>query len=309
MRQGFESLRYFAAFSLCFFAFVFSGAYADVQGSIPRFDTLRFEGEKFTITGHSAASRHIELVKGAHIVGEGETDAQGNFTIDLVRKLTTGEYRFVLRATGQDGRSVTSMQTLIVTISENAAGDILALVEEPGKGNRLLAGQIRADSGAVAPEYKNFAVERIDFAKGQLAVCGESPADMRVFVSLAGRSIGSERSRKEGGFCVIREVALEKGDYILQIALFDDTGAEKTAVSLPFTLAMADRTHQFYRGGQAVDSVVVKRGETLSRLARRVYGNAAMAGQLFEANRNILQTPDKISPGMELVVPRQEKQK
>jgi len=304
VRQGFESLRYFAALGLCFFVFVFSGAYADVQESIPQFDTLRFEGERFTITGRSVAARHIELVKGAHIVGEGKTDAQGSFSIDLGQKLKTGEYRFVLRATGQDGRSVTSMQTLVVTIPENAAGDVLALVEEPGKGSRLLAGPIRGDSDAVAQEYKNFAVEHIDFTRGRLEVCGKSPADMRIFVSLAGRSIGSGRSRKEGGFCVIRDVVLEKGDYILQIALFDDTGAEKAAVSLPFTLATVNRTHQLYRGGQAVDSVVVKRGETLSRLARRVYGNAAMAEQLFEANRNILQTPDKINPGMELVVPR-----
>ena len=47
----------------------------------------------------------------------------------------------------------------------------------------------------------------------------------------------------------------------------------------------------------------VKRGDTLSKIAKEHYGNANDYPKIFEANRPMLQDPDKIYPGQVLRIP------
>ena len=54
----------------------------------------------------------------------------------------------------------------------------------------------------------------------------------------------------------------------------------------------------------AAMSVRVGPGETLPTLARRLYGDAGMAGQIFAVNRDRLRSPDLVVPGMELRLPQ-----
>ena len=47
----------------------------------------------------------------------------------------------------------------------------------------------------------------------------------------------------------------------------------------------------------------VKSGDTLSKIAKQYYGNASKYPTIFEANRPMLQNPDKIYPGQVLRIP------
>lgn len=47
----------------------------------------------------------------------------------------------------------------------------------------------------------------------------------------------------------------------------------------------------------------VKKGDTLSKIAREFYGDAMLYTKIFEANRDILSDPDKIRPGQRLRIP------
>ncbi len=48
---------------------------------------------------------------------------------------------------------------------------------------------------------------------------------------------------------------------------------------------------------------VVKKGDTLSKIAREYYGDANLYPQIFEANRDILKDPNKIQVGQKLRIP------
>ena len=48
---------------------------------------------------------------------------------------------------------------------------------------------------------------------------------------------------------------------------------------------------------------VVVAGDSLSKIAKREYGNAKEWNRIFEANRDILKDPDKIYPGQKLKIP------
>ena len=47
----------------------------------------------------------------------------------------------------------------------------------------------------------------------------------------------------------------------------------------------------------------VKKGDTLSAVSKEVYGNANLYNKIFEANKPMLSSPDKIYPGQVLRIP------
>ena len=47
----------------------------------------------------------------------------------------------------------------------------------------------------------------------------------------------------------------------------------------------------------------VQSGDTLSKVAQRVYGDSAKYRKIFDANRDVLKDPDKINVGQELKLP------
>jgi nucleoid-associated protein YgaU len=56
-------------------------------------------------------------------------------------------------------------------------------------------------------------------------------------------------------------------------------------------------------GGWSSQTYTVKSGDTLSGIAKEVYGNAGKYQQIFEANRPMLKDPDHIYPGQVLRIP------
>ncbi len=48
---------------------------------------------------------------------------------------------------------------------------------------------------------------------------------------------------------------------------------------------------------------VVVSGDSLSKIAKREYGNANEWQRIFDANQDLLKDPDKIFPGQKLKIP------
>jgi nucleoid-associated protein YgaU len=48
---------------------------------------------------------------------------------------------------------------------------------------------------------------------------------------------------------------------------------------------------------------VVVSGDSLSKIAKREYGNASEWTRIYEANRDLIKDPDKIFPGQKLNIP------
>jgi nucleoid-associated protein YgaU len=52
------------------------------------------------------------------------------------------------------------------------------------------------------------------------------------------------------------------------------------------------------------DSYTIKKGDTLSAIAQDYYGQASAWKLVFEANRDVLDDPDRIHPGQVIKLPR-----
>ena len=57
------------------------------------------------------------------------------------------------------------------------------------------------------------------------------------------------------------------------------------------------------RSSRASGSYLVERGETLPRIARRFYGDTRRWSAIFHANRDQLDSPELIRPGLVLKIP------
>jgi nucleoid-associated protein YgaU len=52
-----------------------------------------------------------------------------------------------------------------------------------------------------------------------------------------------------------------------------------------------------------VEYYVIERGDTLSAIAKKYYGNAMDYPKIFEANREVIKNPDLIFPGQKIRIP------
>ena len=55
--------------------------------------------------------------------------------------------------------------------------------------------------------------------------------------------------------------------------------------------------------GGAPSTYTVQSGDTLWKIAESVYGDGSEYQKIFDANRDVLESPDRILPGQELTIP------
>ena len=109
------------------------------QGVVPSFDVVRVEGDgSVVIAGNAAPKAKVEALNGDTVLGSAEAGADGAFAIVLDTPLKPGDYQITLRSTTPDNVTATSQQTAVVSIPQKPDGQVLAMVEEPGKPAELL---------------------------------------------------------------------------------------------------------------------------------------------------------------------------
>lgn len=114
----------------------------------PTFDILRVEPDGSTlIAGRAIPGSDVEIMSGDEIVATTTANAAGEFVALLDDALAIGDYAMVIRSTPPEGEAVMSEQTAIVSIPEDRAQGVLAMVEMPGEASRLISTpQIVADA-------------------------------------------------------------------------------------------------------------------------------------------------------------------
>ncbi len=135
---------------------------AAAKVTAPTFDVVRVEGNgSMVVAGNAAPNARVEVVHGATVLGTTTAGPDGAFAIVMEDPLKPGDYQLVLRATTPDNVAATSEQTAVVSIPEKQGGQVLAMVEEPGKASELLTvpepekkaeAEVSANGQAEAPQ-------------------------------------------------------------------------------------------------------------------------------------------------------------
>lgn len=119
----------------------------------PRFDVVRVEPNgDVVIAGNAAGSATVEIISGKRVLGTGKAGEEGDFVATLDTALTPGDYMLVLRATAPDGTVAMSAETAIVSVPEDKSGQVLAIVDEPGKPSKLITVPVASEEDATGTE-------------------------------------------------------------------------------------------------------------------------------------------------------------
>ena len=87
----------------------------------------------------------------------------------------------------------------------------------------------------------------------------------------------------------------------------DTTGTGSTAGRVPpkadFSDVTSGQSSEAPMEPATTQSYTVKSGDSLSKIAKQVYGDASQWRRIFEANRDQIKDPDLIHPGQEFTIP------
>jgi len=150
---------------------------------VPTFDVVRVQGDgSIVIAGNAASKASVEAVIGSRVIGSAVAGAEGDFAIAVEERLKPGDYQIVLRSSAPDNVVATSRETAVVSIPEKPDGQVLALVEEPGKPSELIAvPETPQPKGAASPAQPPAPAQPnqpsgAPAAPGQAASTGDKPA-------------------------------------------------------------------------------------------------------------------------------------
>ena len=117
----------------------FAPARAQQEPIVPAFDIVRVEPDgSDLVAGKAEPNALVEMLIGEHAIGAGKADASGDFAIVLDQPLKPGDYQLTLRATTPDASAVASAETAVVSIPQTPGGQVLAMVEAPGKASEVI---------------------------------------------------------------------------------------------------------------------------------------------------------------------------
>ena len=195
-----------------------------------------------------------------------------------------------------DGKTVRSDQTVIIYVPQRASDRPLVVRTTPGGPSVVLQDPSQEVAG-LGP----LSLDVIDYDDSGAVIFSGRAEPNRVVQILINRQFLAQTTADAKGRWTISPVqTIAPGVYVLNVVQLDENGEPKYAIELPFERARPDAID--LREGR----VVVQPGNSLWRIARRVYGRGAQYTIIYEANADQIRDPDLIYPGQIFEVPPAE---
>ena len=223
---------------------------------------------------------------------------RGEWVIILNDPLPSGAVELSLLMTAQDGRELRSEQVVVVSIPEQRGPTPLVVVGRPGEASRVWQCP-SCSTGEMGP----LVLETVDYDEtGAVIFSGRAEAGTTVRIYANGAQVGETNVGRDGRWTLQAGALLAPGVYDLQIDQVDEDGQVSAVIVLPFERVAAEDLNM------GPNSVVVQPGNSLWRLARRLYGEGVQYTVIYEANRDQIRDPDLIYPGQVLEAPTEDGQ-
>jgi len=268
----------------------------------PTFDVVRVNPQgDAVIAGRAMPNAAIVVRDGAIEVGAATADARGEWVVIPKQPLPSGSRELTLSARLRDGTAIQSDQNIVVMVPARTApqdtggktGALAVLVPRVGKAGSTVI-QTPNQSGAPAP----VSIDAVDYdTAGNVTISGKAATKVPLSIYIDNRHAASGASDSKGRWRVVPGDALAPGTHTLRVDHLGSDGKVIGRAETQFTRA---------KSANAVpdDAVVmVEPGNSLWRIARRVYGSGVQYSVIFDANRGQIRDPDLIYPGQVFFVP------
>ncbi|CDN47198.1 LysM peptidoglycan-binding domain-containing protein [Neorhizobium galegae] len=297
-----------------------------------RVTAVEIEGNKIFVAGSAKAGTSLRGQADGRPIGTAQAGQDGSFVIEGTIDLAVGDHRIGVEALGAGGQVLVRVEVPF----NRPAGDQVAAVAAPQAPNN---GMSAADSGAfdklrnetvrafnlLRALYDNGRVpsaEQMVAARSATSIALKSLSEYRLQAdAVASARVLAETTAQNAAAAVAALDALPKdvagvgaglkriGDMIARavgpIIARELHGVEvATAAPMTATDAGGARTIQQEALTQSErSSVIIRRGDTLWQISRRVYGQGVRYTTIYLANEAQIRNPDVIQPGQIFGVP------
>lgn len=277
----------------------------------PSFDVVRVNPDgRAVIAGRAAPGAKVTVMDGGKPIGTVDADARGEWVLLPDEKLSAGTRELTIRAEARDGKVSSSEQSVVLVVPDAAAqpggpatagatseggrpGALAVVVPQEG-GSTVL--QTPSDSAGLA-RSNDLVLGSVDYdADGNITINGRAPADTQVQVYVNDKLLGRSTAGADGIWRLSPKDPVAVGQYQLRIDQIQPDGKVVARLEVPF---VRTETGEVY-----ASRVTVVRGNSLWRIAERIYGRGLRYTVIYEANRAQIRDPDLIYPGQVFYLPR-----
>ena len=309
----------------------------------PSFDIVRIAKDRTAVVaGRAPAGSIVKLSVDGKVVAEAPASQRGEWVAVIDRPLPSGKAELDLHATLSDGRTIASDAVVVVivpgdkppapTSAPPAAKVAAKLAAKPTKAATTEATTAPATAPAIVkdkpkqalavllpksgdaparllqkPEPKGAAsanklsVDTVEYdKKGNVVVAGSAPEGAQVRTYVDNKPVGVAQADKDKGWQLKPKDEVAPGIHTLRVDQIDKAGRVVSRIELPFVrVARAEilaTTTARYR-------VIVQPGNSLWRIARRVYGSGIRYTVIYQANDGQIRDPHMIFPGQVFNLP------
>ena len=295
----------------------------------PTFDIVRIAKDRTAvIAGRAPAGATVRLSLGGQIGAEAPTSKRGEWVAVIDKPLPSGPGELDLLAIMPDGRSIASESVVALMVPEEtppaetsrtASAKAAPAKTAPAKPAAVkkqtqtaLAVLLPKSGDAPAkllqkPEPKDgpasgkLSVDTVDYDdKGNVVVTGSAPKGAKVRTYVDNKPVGIAQADQAKSWQLKPKAEVTPGAHTLRVDQLDDSGKVVSRIELPFVRVAAA---EVLANTKARYRVVVQPGNSLWRIARRVYGSGSRFTVIYQANNNQIRDPDMIFPGQVFNLP------
>ncbi|WP_025659845.1 LysM peptidoglycan-binding domain-containing protein [Rhizobium sp. IBUN] len=294
---------------------------------------VEIEGDKIFVAGMAKASANVVAYADDQLIGKAKAGPDGHFVVDGVMPLSVGDHKIrvdVLDDAGKvavrasvnfnrpEGNQVTVAAQSVKPNGGSAAGTVPLdegtlgkLKNDATKAFSLLNG-LFADGKIPGAEELAAARSATEFALRAIVefrTAADATADVKQQASIAAQAAADALSMLQA----LPKDAKSVGDALGKL---DADIAQLTAPSTAPAAPNAPATNEIAgdQGGPTTieqaplapsnETVIIRRGDTLWQISRRVYGAGVRYTTIYVANEDKITNPDRILPGQIFGLPK-----
>lgn len=279
----------------------------------PSFDIVRVAPDGVSVVaGRAEPGAEVVLRDAGEPVQSTVADPRGEWVMVLDKPLPPGSRALDLTAE-VDAITLESQDIVVLMVpdrervepAEMAGPEASALaVLMPREGLEGGAGRIlqRAtpESGLVAAKGLSLDLVNYDLL-GKIDFAGQGQPGARISAYLDNRLIGLATVKADGTWRLVPRETIVPGLYTLRLDQIDAAGVVISRLETPFSMA------DFENPASGEGLVVVQPGNSLWRIARRLYGEGVQYSLIYQANTDQIRDPDLIYPGQIFLVPDEDR--
>jgi nucleoid-associated protein YgaU len=274
----------------------------------PSFDVVRVSPDgSAVIAGRAEAGALVQVLDGENEIGRITADPRGEWVLLPSAPMAPGTRELSLIAKGPgDLPEIRSERVVVVVVPERQlaaqSGGALAVAmpREAAAAEPSRALQVPNAASRQGGASMSLALETVDYdAAGNVVLAGRCPPGSTVQVYLDGKPIGRAVADGGGRWTLTPEGPVAPGVYTLRVDQFGADGRVVQRMEMPFSRAEPSAEI----GAGSGDRIVVQPGNSLWRIARRVYGEGTRYSVIYQANREMIRDPNLIYPGQVFALP------